>query len=93
MAPTEENEGTLPTASVPCEPVVDAPTVSTFLEDPGGVTVLLPSSPKSPEEKRTKNLGLSTINASAERESELYSPTKFSLPQEFVCILAELSQA
>ena len=82
--PFEEKEGTLPSGSDPIEPVVEAPMVRTFLAEPGGVTVFAPSSPRSPEEKRTKNRGLSTMKASAERESVLYSPTKFSLPHELV---------
>ena len=82
--PLEEKEGTLPSGSVPMEPVVEAPMVRTFFAEPGGVTVFAPSSPRSPEEKRAKKRGLSTMNASADRESELYSPTKFSLPQELV---------
>ena len=84
VEPLEENEGTLPSGSEPIEPVVDAPIVRTFFADPGGVTVFVPSSPRSPDENNTKNRGLSTMKASAERESELYSPSKFSLPHELV---------
>ena len=84
VEPLEEKEETLPSGSVPKEPVVEAPMVRTFYAETGGVTVFAPSSPRPREEKRAKKLGLSTMKASAVRESELYSPTKFSLPQELV---------
>ena len=88
VTPLDENPGTMPSAVLPYAPVVEAPTVRTFLAVPGGVTLLAPFEPKSPAGKRTKKRGKSTRNESADLESELYSPTRFSFPQLLVCIRA-----
>ena len=49
-------EETEPSGTLEKDPVVDAPTVSAFLADPGGVTEF-GSGPRSPAEKSAKNLG------------------------------------
>ena len=54
VSPLEEKVGTEPSSILPYDPVVDAPTVRTFLAVPGGV---IPPPPKSPAENKTRNLG------------------------------------
>ena len=88
VVPLDENPVTVPSAVLPYAPVVEAPTVRTFLAVPGGVTLLAPLEPRSPAEKSTRKRGKSTRNESADLESELYSPTRFSLPQLLVCMRA-----
>ena len=54
VVPIDEEMATLPTGTLPYDPVVDAPTVRTFLAVPGGV---IPPEPKSPAENSTRNRG------------------------------------
>ena len=51
--PREEKVAVSPEGSEPYDPVVEAPTVSAFLEVPGGVIPESWAFPKSPAENRT----------------------------------------